>query len=363
MAESEDVVEPVELPRFGPLRPVPPTEVAVRLTGAAAGTTWSTSRIGNEGGYPNGGLWRVSADRCDEPGPTAAVVKRTGAAHLGTFRVWRGRADPLDPQWWGREAEFYLSDLGSRGWSDQVRAARCFVDDHDGCRDLWLEEVTDVPGGFEVSRRAVEGLAAWQVANAAAPQPWLAKDWIATHVRRHGLDNDRTLAHPAWSAAIDRGLDPALREAVAARVTDPTEVVRRLSCLPQVLTHHDFHNANLGTVDGAVVLFDWAYVGWGPIGHDVGHLAMTLEPSFEIEAAVAWPVLQDAYCQALVSAGWTGDLDLVHQSMAVSNQLRLGWQIDTLLDSAERLPDTVLAAASRQLLFLENQLSANGRVS
>lgn len=343
--------EVTQRPRFGPLRAVPPGE-AVALLGGVPPTAWTTSWIGGEGGYPNGGLWRVEADPARPTGPTALVVKRTGAAHLGTFPVWRGRAEREDPQWWGREAEFYRSDLAESGWPSDVRVARCHVDDHDGCRDLWLEEVFDIPAPLEVCRRAVIGLAHWQVANQHSDHAWLSTGWIAKHVARQGLDNARTLGHPGWSAAIDRGLDPELRELVLTRRTDPLEVEAELSIFPAALTNHDLHSANIGTIGDQVVLIDWAYVGWGPIGHDVGHLASSLEPVLSTDLAEAWEVLATAYCDALVTAGWTGDLGVVRRSMAVSNQLRLSWSIDALLTAAEHLGDEELLAHSQRLTAL-----------
>lgn len=337
--------------RFGPLRLEPPAAVLAMLPGAAPGTSWTATRIGDERGYPNGGLWRVEADQ-RQPGPAAVYVKRTGPAHLGTFRVWRLRADPADPQWWGREATFYESDLASTGWTDDVRAARCVIDDHGDCRDLWIEEVAGIPAALDLCRRAAVGLAHWQVAHAAADHHWLAGDWIATHVGRYELDNARTLAHPAWPAAIERGLDPALRELVAMRVTDPAEIARRLAESPLTLTNHDFHTGNIGTVGDQVVIIDWAYVGWGPIGHDVGHLALSLEPVGVFDPAEVWRDLTSAYVEALAAAGWRGDLGVVERSIAVSNRLRLSWGIDTLLDAVDLINDEELAARSRLLTFL-----------
>lgn len=260
-------IEPPQRPRFGPIPEIPPDAVLKALSGADSDTEWTIERFGNDDGYPNGGIWRVTADRLSGPGPFNTWVKRTGASHLGTSQVWRCRSAPDDPQWWGREAAFYESDLATYGWPSGVRAARCYtVDDHDDCRDLWLESV-DIPANLHTYERAANGLARWQVANIDAKHSWLSDDWISSHVRRHGLDNEQTLAHPAWPAAIARGLDPVLREVVKARVTDPAEIRRRLRDFPQVLTHHDFHYRNVGTVGDEVVIIDWAFVGWGPIGH------------------------------------------------------------------------------------------------
>lgn len=351
MSDS-DVQQAAQLPRFGTLRPEPPSEVLDRLTGAEPGSEWTARPMGNDGGYPNGGLWRVTADRTRSDGPSAAVVKRTGAAYLGTFTAWHLHPDPSAPQWWGREAEFYGSELATSGWTDDVRPARCDVDDHDDCRDLWLEEVADIPAPFEVCRRAVVGLAHWQVAHPVDEHRQLPADWIPSHLQLQALDNDRTLAHPAWPALIERGADPELRELVRQRITDPAEVDRLLSGFPPMLTHYDFHNGNIGTVDDHVVLIDWAYLGVGPIGHDAGHLALTFEPRDAVDPAIAWETVQNAYCDALVDAGWTGDPGVVRQSMVLSNRLRLGWEIDTLLSLADRASDADLATASHRLLFL-----------
>ena len=180
----------------------------------------------------------------------------------------------------------------------------------------------------------------------------LPGDWISKHIARHCLDNERTLAHPAWPSAVERGLNPDLRDLVRARITDPAEIDDLLSGFPQMLTNYDFHNGNIGTAGDRVALIDWAYLGWGPVGHDVGHLAMTLEPRDMISAAEAWPMLQSAYCEALIAAGWPGDLDSVQRSMALSNQIRLGWQIDTLLAMVDQATDEQITAESHRLTFL-----------
>ncbi|MFC7622796.1 phosphotransferase [Microlunatus sp. GCM10028923] len=349
---STVIMEPEQQPRFGALRAEPPPATLARLTGAAAGTTWTAERLGGDLGYPNGGMWRVAADRHGE-GPASVIVKRTGPMHLGTFPVWRLRADPADPQWWGKEAAFYASDLARTGWTEQVRTPRVEIDDHDGRRDLWLEELTGIPGSLDVCRRAAAGLAAWQVANADHDHPWLSGGWIVKHVERQDLDNARTLAHPGWPSALERGLAPELRDLVAARVTDPVEAACRLAGFPSLLANHDFHNGNVGVAgNGAVAVIDWAYVGPGPVGHDAGHLALTFEPEGSVEPAEAWQVLTTAYTEALINSGWPGDPEQLRRSMIVSNQLRLGWWIDALLEVADRLSPEDLAAKSRLLIFL-----------
>lgn len=353
MAESRrsaDVVD--QQPRFGPLRSVPPADVVASLTGAVAGTTWVASRVGDDGDYPNGGIWKVTAEHQRSAGPSAALVKRTGGAFLGGSPVWAHRLDPSDPQWWGREAQFYMSSLASSGWPADARAARGQVDEHDGCADLWLEEVHSIPAGLDVCRVAVAGLAHWQLAHREANESWLATNWIATHVSRQAVENEQTLGHPAWHSLIERGLNPGLRDWVKTRVMTSADVSGQLAALPQMLTHHDFHEHNIGTVDGEVVIIDWAYVGWGPVGHDVGHLALSLAQSGGVDLADAWALLEQEYCDALSHAGWSGDLQVVRRSMRVSNQLRMGWVIDYLLVHADQLPDQLVCTVSADLSWL-----------
>lgn len=345
--------EPPQLPRFGPIRDVPPDEVVKGLSGAAVDTGWTCERFGSDGDFPNGGIWRVTADRRngDQTGPVSAWAKRTGPNYLGDSDVWRCRFAADDPNWWGREAAFYESELATSGWTGGVRAASCYVvDDHDECRDLWLEDVHDVPASLDVCRRAAAGLARWQVANLDVAYSWLSDNWIPTHIGRRALDNQRTRSHPAWSTAIERGLDPTLRELVEDRITDPVEIRQQLEGFPRVLTHYDFHTHNIGTVGAHTVVFDWAFVGWGPIGHDVGHLALD-EAGRAGSPSEVWNQLQAAYCEGLAEAGWTGDLAVVRRSMAVSNALRLGWAIDHFLSLVDTLPDDVFAAAAGRLRF------------
>lgn len=151
--------EPVQLPRFGHLRQAPPVDVLAQLDGAAPDTDWTTTRMGGDGGYPNGGIWRLEADRKRAGGRASVVVKRTGAA-------------------------------------------------------------------------------------------------------------------------------------------------------------------------------------------------LSVAEDGRVELATAWQVLEDAYCEGLVGAGWSGDLSEVRRSARISNQLRMGWWVDHLLDQTPQMSDAALTAASRTLTFL-----------
>lgn len=334
--------EPAQHPRFGPIRSIPPRQVLERL-GVKNGSTWATDRLGDEGGFPNGGMWRF---RSLEGRSASAVAKRTGPQHLGTDPVWRGSADPIHPQWWGREAEFYRSLLATEGWGSDCRAATCYtVDDHDGVRDLWLEDVGGIPLPRSRYGSAVSALARWQMHHSTTDLAWLSRGWIPTHVRRRGLDNDKTLADPEWNRLHDLGMPPSVRDNVRYRITDPIVIASILDALPQVLTHYDFHHMNLGEVDGQIVIIDWATVGWGPVGHDVGFMLMDHALDLGESMTDAWNDLIRCYVAALHAAGGDYDPADVERSVAISNVIRHGSMIDRLLDNSPALTDQQIKAS------------------
>jgi hypothetical protein len=110
--------------------------------------------------------------------------------------------------------------------------------------------------------------------------------------------------------AFDRGLSPAVRDAVTARIINPGEIRDRLHRGPQFLTHYDFHHGNIGRADDDdVAIIDWAYVGWGPAGRDVGHLVLdTWDHLPDFAAPIeAWDDLTGTYSAALREHGWNGN--------------------------------------------------------
>lgn len=334
--------------RFGPLRSVPPAPVVRALGGD--GSPWQADRLGSDGPFPNGGMWRVS-----QPGNTTAstVVKRTGPAHLGGDPVWAGALDAADPQWWGREAVFYRSDLAAAGWTDGCRTARCLaIDDHDEVRDLWLEDVADLPLAREEYRRLVAALATWQVHHRGVDRPWLSHGWIPVHVRRRGLDNDRTLGDVRWSRLFEAGIPPSVRDDVRRRVTDPATIGRRLDDLPQLLTHYDFHHMNVGRVADDIVIIDWATVGLGPVGHDVGVLLLDQATTLRDTLPEQWERLVSTYAEALGQAGSAISIAEVERSVAISTVLRHGWVIDHVLALSAELSLEEVAPLSTLLVHL-----------
>lgn len=301
--------------------------------------------------FPNGGLWVFSRD----PNTPDLFVKRTGPHYLGGDHVWALSPDPGHAMWWGREATFYLSPLAREGWPKNCRPVSCLAvgDNADGVRDLWLEHI-DMPSATSDVPVAIAALASWQTANQHTDVPWLAHDWIPTHIERRSMDNEVTLQHPGWARLVALGVQPETRRAVQGRITDGREAAAILDSLPTRLTHYDFHQMNIVTThDGAAAITDWATVGWGPIGHDVGHLvidAAANSPGIGIEAL--WSRYTSVYIDDLRQAGDAIATDVIMRSIALSNIIRQSWIIDHVLAAAGSLSDDDLARYVSILDFL-----------
>lgn len=339
---------PGPLKRFDLAPERPPPDVVHVVAGADAGPDehtgdWHPTRLGQSGAYPNGGIWRY--DRMLSDGSVrTCFLKRTGPRFLGGDPMWANALDRDDPNWWGREAAFYESGLAVDGWTDEVSAARCLtVADGPGhTRDVWLELVEMESPTLEVCRAVVASLAAWQVAHRQADDAVLSIGWVSTHLARRRLDNARTLAGAGWDVAQARGLDPIVRDWVPRRLTDPGRVAAVLASFPQALTHFDLHPQNLGRrVDGTWAILDWAYVGWGAIGQDVGQLAIDAWSNGDVASTPAELLddLLESYLDALRAAGDKTPVDLVVDSVITTLVIRHGWVVDHALALAGRLSD------------------------
>lgn len=344
------------LTRFAAAPTEPPPAVAAQL--GAPGLQWSSSRVGNEGAYPNGGIWRYRT-RSDDDHTLSTVVKRTGPQFLGGDPIWAHSLDPAHPMWWGREAAFYASDLSTRGWSQEARVARCFgVDDGPaGTVEIWLEDVEIPSLSIDVYRDVVRALASWQVVTTDGDQPFLSRGWIPSHLqRRNQRDNHEVAVDPRWQELLRHGIGDSLRHALQARITDPRTAGEMLGAFPQVLTNYDLHHANIGRAnsDGMTAIIDWAFVGWGPIGQDVAHLAFDiwdlLTPAMTLQEV--WDDLAATYLDALYAAGWAEPAEVVLRSMTTAFAVRHGWVAEYLLEMAADFPDEMIPATAARADFL-----------
>ena len=222
---------------------------------------------------------------------TAGLLRCTGRARVGRLeRAFRavvkiarrpkGEPDSLS-YWnsWKREALFYRS--GHRGLRDTGLRVPAFYGEHPGKageRWLWLEDVGEPSGTrWSLSRHA---LAARHLGEFGAAHQgrlpranWVSRGWL----RQALLDREASvpmLEDPAtWS---DERVRQAFAVPVQVRVLHLYEhapaLLDLLDALPQTLCHFDAYRANLFSNGERTVAIDWAFVGAGAVGVDLGQM-------------------------------------------------------------------------------------------
>jgi hypothetical protein len=197
---------------------------------------------------------------------------------------------------------------------------------------LWLEDLGDGGGQWDVARYA---LAARHLGrfNGGFPAgsfdaPWLTRDWIGTWILRgfgsRGgvvVENDAIWEHPLLRAGFAHGTRGRLRRHLA----DRERIVERLNARPQLLGHLDAFRKNLfdrtgrsGERETAVI--DWSYLGYGPIGAEVGHLVIgsVAFADYRQDIRALADACLPAYVEGLRESGWRGSEADVREGYALS---------------------------------------------
>lgn len=264
-------------------------------------------------------MWQPGSDW--QPVPGGMSPSTVGVWRAGDQIVKRLQAplpgdpgelsDPHHFAWWRRAVEVAHSGLideadGLRG----VPATK--VEEDDEGATLWhpFVEAEKLPGPFMA--RAL-GLFA---ASGLPEQPWFARDQLPDRLARTERNGGwRTLARTTVADVADRLWQ--------RRGT----LVGRLADLPQVPQHGDPVPANLlAAQDKHVVAVDWSTLGHGPVGADLGYLALTAREDFE--------VLLEAYGEGLGSeVADADDVRLAAQVNAVYTAMsRAEWALARVAD-------------------------------
>jgi hypothetical protein len=232
-----------------------------------------------------------------------------------------GHDDPADWDFWKREALAYSSDL-LVGLGDGLIAPACYgVDEIDDERiAIWLEDVRPVgPSTWPLARY---GLAArhlgrfngsYLTGRPMPAWPWLSpgriRSWLALGERGANA-LPRLAEHPiglAWLTG--RSVDRIQRQWLGRE-----RLLAGLDRLPRCLCHHDAFRRNLiagQASDGGerTVAIDWAGVGRGAVGEDLGALVAISLQFLDVDAVDA------AELDGIAFAGYIAGLDDVGASL------------------------------------------------
>lgn len=203
------------------------------------------------------GVWRAHL------GGQPVVVKRLAVPAPGDPAEL---SDPRHFAYWRRPADVALSGivLETPGLRAPARAA--VEEDPDGITIIeeWVEDAA-INGLF-----AAHALGRFAGA-ALPPTPWLARGQLRDRVRR----------------VERRGGWTSLARTTVADVADflwrrRTSFLDAVDALPQIPQHGDPVPANLpGRVGDEVIAIDWATLGLGPVGADLGYYLLSAREEFE----------------------------------------------------------------------------------
>ena len=280
---------------------------------------------------------------------------------------------------WDREVLAYESGIFER-LPRGLTAPRLFLVDRraDSCW-LWLEDLGDGGGQWDVARYA---LAARHLGrfNGAFPEgsfnaPWLTRDWIGTWILRgfgsRGgviIENDAIWAHPM----IRDGFAPETRDRLRRYLAGRELIVQRLNARPHALGHLDAFRKNLfdrttAAGERETALIDWSYLGYGPIGAELGHLVIgsVAFADYRQDIRALADACLPAYVDGLREGGWKGSEAEVAEGYALSAARwvsMLGW-LTSVLDPARQqqmekwmgqpLAESVVQAGARTTYLLD----------
>jgi phosphotransferase family enzyme len=191
------------------------------------------------------------------------VVKRLGAPLPGDPAEL---SDPRHVAWWRRPADVAVSGLVDATPGLRSPVAIAVEEDDDGVT-VWLPQVPERPPSGLFVARSLAVFAGVDVPD----RPWLARHQLRDRLRM----------------VERRGGWPTLARTTVADVADHLWRRREahleaLDALPQVLQHGDPTPANFHAHDEAgVIALDWATLGTGPVGADLGYWSLSAREEFE----------------------------------------------------------------------------------
>ncbi|MBK7861043.1 MAG: hypothetical protein IPJ65_21035 [Archangiaceae bacterium] len=220
------------------------------------------------------GLWRCEG---------AADVGRTQRRFSAVVKIAQRPADEPDSlrYWnsWKREALFYAS--GHRGVREQGLTIPRFYGETAGAqkgqRCLWLEDVGDPGGRWSLPQhaRAARALGEFGAANLGrVPRaPWVSRDWLRQALEGRDAWHELLADPKTWAdPKVKRAFEVPVQLRVLHLYQHAGALLDALDALPQTLCHFDAYRANLFARGSRTVAIDWAFVGEGALGVDLGQM-------------------------------------------------------------------------------------------
>lgn len=290
------------------------------------------------------GVWRVTAN-----GVTAiAKVVTPGVDNPD----WRGSHDRHNFLYWRREPLFYAAGLPVAYRAADIAPPELLgsFSRSSGDVSMWLRDVSGNASGTWSTERIrmharrlgfAQGRCAlddgWRKSSVPLSRNVL-RDYLDTpDATSSDIEWDRLDDVAAWdSPLMRRYFDGDLRDALLRLCRERYRFVRWGEALPTTMCHCDMWRDNLFEFDDHTILIDWAFVGEGWLGMDIGNFvsdtALDLVcPSGDLPAFDA--AFFRGYCDGLRDVGWCGDERLVRLGMCLM-AAKWTWLVPVMLKGA-----------------------------
>jgi len=303
---------------------------------------WSARPLGHQRIIDTtGGLFLVSGTGQDADGP------REWSVVLKVLHDPKRREAIDHWSYWKRELLVYQTALLSE-LPDDLVAPRCFgTREENDAGLIWMEHIRESREGpwevddfWRAARQSGRFASAFLSGTALPDLPWLS----APFFRSIHADGDSWATFMDPSSSPNAWEDPIVKTAFSKSVR--SEVLRvwaerdslweAIDRLPQVVCHNDFHRRNLmfrsrARGEDELVAVDWAFLGPGALGMDLGELVAASAFFHDIEPTTVEEfedAALDGYLAGLADGGSSG----------VEHVVRLGYLLSASLWEGATLP-------------------------
>jgi hypothetical protein len=280
------------------------------------------------------GVWRDGS----------VIIKRLRSRAPEALPAWAPSDSPTDWNYWRREALVYETALPKRL----------------GMRAPDFVELSQTDGGVELRIDAIDGRTASSLtvadlieastvlghSNGRPDQPreaWLSANFLRAYSTSR--DVDFALCHDPqmWQQElVALYVDDDLRAGLARLHRNRERLLGIMEALPRAVCHLDIFPNNIIASDAGITFIDWAFVGDGAVGEDIGNLIP--DAVFDLQLPLSslgglGRVVPAAYLRGLRSSGWDGSDSLVMQAIHAS-AVKYDWLVPRLLDRARSAATT-----------------------
>jgi hypothetical protein len=264
-------------------------------------------------------------------GVTAGVWKQGSVVHKVLTRRreapphWASSEDPRHWNYWRREALVYSSGLPERLGLGAPHLLG-MTESPEGDVELRLEHVE---GRHAAALTVADLEVAAQVLGRAQgradlpDEEWLSQGFLGAYSGSRPANWALMDDDDAWAQPLMRDhFDPSLQQSLVRLHLGRDRLLRLMDDLPRTVCHLDVWPNNLiRRPSGEMVLLDWAFVGDGALGEDIGNLI----PDSVFDLLLPHDLLDEldarltsAYLEGLREAGWSGDERLVRLGVCAS---------------------------------------------